>query len=253
MRALGTIVSRYEGIDLAHCIECGMLDYYDHWLEVDPRLHDRPDLSRASGVFGHDLVTLATYIYEILSWLEPDRLTNSVCVVSVGAMTEASMVSIRSAYDAIAIALAHVASAKAGQAPSGSLVDLIKWAKNNPSRIHPKVGEFLVQGHETFWSARKFRDYIVHHGVGAIIHTDRRQFNLWLHGDRGWITREPLPPFLARHYRYLLDFANGASAIINGIISLPDDRHGSRVVEGVLIHALHKLERVQSEYAAPSP
>jgi hypothetical protein len=253
MRALGTIVSRYKGMDLAHCIECGMLDYYDHWTEIDPRLRHHRELSRASGVFGHDLVNLATYVYEILSWLEPNRLMNSVSVVIAGAMTEASMVSIRSAYDAIAITLAHVASAKAGQVPSGSLADLIKWAKRNPSRIHTKVREFLTQDHETFWFTRKFRDYIVHQGVNAIIHTDRRQFNVWLYGDRGWITREPLLPFLAGHYRHLLDFANAASAIINEIISLPEDRHGGRVVEGVFIHALHDLEELQSKYAAPSP
>jgi hypothetical protein len=94
---------------------------------------------------------------------------------------------------------------------------------------------------------------VVHQGVDAIIHTDRRQFNLWLHGDRGWITREPLLPFLAGHYQCLLDFADTASAIINEIVSLPEDRHRSRVVEGVFIHALHNLETLQGKYAAPSP
>jgi hypothetical protein len=51
-------------------------------------------------------------------------------VVSVGGMAEAFLVALRSAYDAVAIALAYKASSHHGQVPANSLADLVEWAKN---------------------------------------------------------------------------------------------------------------------------
>jgi hypothetical protein len=131
------------------------------------------------------------------------------------------------------------------------LADLIKWAERNPSRVHPKVRQLLAQKHEAFWFARRYRDYIVHQGAHTNIFTDRHQFNFNLRGEKGWITQEPLIPLLARHLRHLLEFADAAAKIINDIIVLPEDRIGSRGVNGVLIHALHKLQEVENDYARP--
>lgn len=97
------------------------------------------------------------------------------------------------------------------------------------------------------------RDQVVHQGADVTIHCNNRQFNLWLHGPEGWITREPLLPFLARHHRELLSFADAASQVINTAVAFPADRLSSRVVEGVFIGSLHRLQAMQADYAAPSP
>ena len=238
--------------DPKDCLQCGFLDYYDIWVEIDPRLEKYSDLRHAAGAFGHDIVHLATYVYDILNWLKPKRIQNSMCVMYVGAMTEAALVSIRSAYDAVAMGLAQVATAKRGQAPT-TLAELVNWARKNPSRIDPKVRELLAQEHEAFWFARRYRDYVVHRGADIVIHTDRHQFNLNLRAEDEWLVQEPLIPMLARHIKHLIEFANEAATIVNAAISLPPDRVGSRIVNGRLIHALHQLQEVQHDYARPWP
>ncbi len=254
LRALGTIVKTYPGMEPATHVCCGLLDYYDHWSEIDPRLAAHHNhLSRAADIFGHDLVNIATYVSEILGWLPAERIRLSPSVVCVGGMTEAFLVSIRSAYDALAIALAYVASEKPGQAPAKSLRGLITWAKRNESRVRPRVLKLLAQEHGAFLNVRTLRDYVVHSGAHATIHCDGHQFNLWIHSSNGWVTREPLLPFLARHLKHLLAFADAASLIINEVIELPKDRLRSRAVEGVLIGSLHQLQAVESDYAAASP
>jgi hypothetical protein len=231
-----------------------LLDYYDHWNEIDPRLAvHHGTLSRAADVFGHDLVNLATYVREILDWLPPDRMRCSPSVVYVGSMTEAFLVSVRSAYDAVGLALAYVSCEKSGQAPSESLHSLYNWAQRNPGRVRPGVMTLLSQDHVSFSNIRTFRDHIVHNGAHATIHCDGRQFNLWLHSVNGWMTREPLLPLLARHTRELIAFADSAASVINDVIDLPDDRRRNRAVEGVLVESLHELQRLQGDYAAPSP
>ncbi len=131
MRALGTIVESDDGIDPTASVHCGLLDYYDHWSEVDPRLAAHYHaLSRASDVFGHDLVNTATYVSEILGWLPPERIRLPPSVVCVASMTEAFLVSIRSAYDAVAIALSYLCCEKKNQAPTDSLRSLYQWVKS---------------------------------------------------------------------------------------------------------------------------
>ena len=253
--ALGTIVKSRPGMSQDNVAYCGILDYYDHWKEIDHRLREHHStLSRAAEIFGHDLVNIATYVHEILEWLDADRIRLAPSVVCVGSMTEACLVSIRSAYDAVALALAYVACEKSDQAPKESLRTLVRWAIRNESRVRPVVLKVLSEENPSFWTLRTFRDYIVHHGAHANIHCDGRQFNLWIHSpSKGWVTREPLISFLARHIRDLTCFANEAAKVINQVISLPSDRLNSRVVEGVLIYSLHKIHVVESDYAAKSP
>lgn len=253
-RALGTIVETYAEMEPATSLHCGLLDYYDHWSEIDPRLdahHGR--LSPGADVFGHDLVNIATYVNEILGWLPANRIQLPPSVVCVAGMTESFLVSIRSAYDAVAMALAYVASEKPGQAPDGSLRALFVWAQRHKLRVRPSVLELLTKDHDEFWDVRTFRDHIVHRGAHANIHCDGRQFNLWLYSKDGWVTHEPLLPLLARHLKYLFEFADEAAEIINDVIELPHDRIRSRAVEGVLIGSLHQLKAIADDYARPSP
>lgn len=254
MRALGTIVGSYAGMELTTSVHCGLLDYYDHWTEVDPRLAPHYDyLSRSASILGNDLVNMATYVHEILRYVPVGRTEGSHGVVTIGAMTEAFLVAVRSAYDAAAIALSYVVSEKRGQAPADSLRALVNWAKRNDTRARPRIREFLLLEHRGFWNLREIRDHIVHGGAQATIHCDGHQFNLWLHSPKGWITREPLLPLLAWHLDSLLMFADAAAIAVNEVIQLPPDRLGSRAVEGIFIEELHKLRRVAHDYGAPSP
>jgi hypothetical protein len=165
VHALGTIVETYPGIEPSTCVYCGLLDYYDHWSEIDPRLaRHHSQLSHAAEIFGGDLVNMATYVSEILGWLPAERIQLPASVVCVGGMTEALLVSIRSAYDAVAMALAYVASEKRGQAPAESLRALIVWAERNQRRVRPSVYDLLAQEKPEFWNVRTLRDHVVHSG-----------------------------------------------------------------------------------------
>lgn len=255
MKALGTIIKASSRQLRDDEFYSGLLDYYDHWSDVDPRLAEHHGcLSGAADVFGHDLVNIATYVNEVLGWLPPDRIRLPASVVSVGGMVEAFLVSVRSASDVVAGALSYKASNKAGQAPSNSLRALLAWAKKDERRVHPRIMEVLGRDFEWFWNLRSLRDHVVHTGAHAVIHTDGRQFNLWVHAPRtGWVTREPLLPLLNRALDGLVSFADESAAAINQIISLPEDRLRSRVVCGVLVPALYTLKQIASEYAEPSP
>ena len=115
MIALGTIVEASRTRKEETEFYSGLLDYYDHWSEIDPRLAEHHShLSRAADVFGHDLVNMATYTHEILGWLAPERIDSDQSVVSVSGMTEAFLVSLRSACDAVGDALAYKACEKPG-------------------------------------------------------------------------------------------------------------------------------------------
>jgi hypothetical protein len=233
----------------------GFLDYYDSWNEIDPRLSGHyPYLSRASDIFAHDLVNMATYTNEIIGWLDPDRIRLAPSVVCVAGMAEAFFVSTRSAYDAVAISLSYVACEKRGQAPADSLRSLLDWAKKNGHRMRPQILAILNSDVGSFKKVRSVRDHMVHGGAHANIHSTGRQFNLWLHSPKiGWVTREPLLPLLSKQFRDLITFADSAAEAINKIIDLPQDRIRSRVVNGILIPALHKLEMLAPQYADPSP
>jgi hypothetical protein len=254
LRALGTIVEWPDDEMTPSDFYCGMLDYYDHWKSVDPRLaqHHRV-LSQSADAFGQDIINLATYCNEILGWLAPSRIRCPPSVVIVGGMTEAFMYSVRSACDAVAAALAQYACEKPGQVPRNSLSDLIQWAQKNPSRADPDIAALLSSDFGWFWKLRKMRDALGHRGAHANIHCNGRQFNLWLYGPDGWMTREPLLPLLAGQLQALISFGDEAAQVINMIIGMPADRLRSRVVNGVLISALHHLLQIANEYSDPSP
>jgi hypothetical protein len=254
VKALGSVIEWSGKKSTTADFYSGMLDYWDHWQSIDPRLaeHHRV-LSPAADAFGHDLVNLATYANEILSWLEPSRIRQSPSVVVVGGMTEAFIQTVRSACDVVATALAAYSSEKAGQTPRDSLRNLILWSKQNPSRVRPSIKAVLAADFGWFWKVRGLRDALSHRGAHANIHCDGRQFNLWLHGSQGWITREPLLPLLASQLTHLVDFSDGSAQAINAVIGLPSDRVRSRIVNGVLISALHRLLNISSQYAEPSP
>ena len=255
MKALGTIIEASSGVLPENEIWAGVLDYFDHWQSIDPRLsaHHIP-LSKWAEAFGHDLVNMATYAHHILSWLKPDNIRKAESVVVVGGMTEAFLLSLRSASDAVAGAISHVASTKSGQSPGESLRALLTWAKKNPQRVNPPIASVLQGDFEWFWNLRSLRDYIVHGGATPNIACNGRQFNLWVYvPNKGWITREPLLPLLKQHFDGLLSFANAASMGINVAIQMPADRVRSRVVCGVLVSHLHKLMEIAKEYNEPSP
>ena len=254
MRALGTIISVYDGMDPLSAIQCGFLDYYDHWTRIDPRFARHHDaLSPASGAFGHDLVNQATYVHEILSRLPPVANNDRGTVVTVSSLTEAFLVSIRSAYDAVAAGLGYVSATKLGQAPVASIFDLHKWAKRNRTRVRCEAINAIESLPQSFFELRSIRDLVIHQGADLTIHCDTRQFNLWVYGPMGWVTREPLLPFLSRHLGDLIGFANNASATINELIEFPKDRVGCRAVEGVYVSSLHRLRDIQGDYANASP
>jgi len=255
VKALGTIIEKVAGEPGPSEVYSGILDYYDHWESVDPRFaqhHDR--LSRVSEVFGHDLVNMATYIHDIIGWLQPDKIRQSQSVVSVAAMTEGFLLSARSACDAVANAIAYVACPDGRQAPSDSLRRLLNWAKKHADLLRPSVASLLDGDFSWFWTLRSLRDHIVHSGAHATIYCDTHQFNLGVYSPRvGWVTREPLLPLLKGHFVKLLAFADSSSAVINDVISMPADRLGCRVVHGVYVHSLHELVEIAEKYAAPSP
>lgn len=255
MKALGTIIEASPGELSEYEVWAGVLDYYDHWESAYARLSEHHDpLSKWAEAFGHDIVNLATYSHQILTWLDPDNIRKVESVVVVGGVTEAFLLSLRSAADTVAGAISHVACTKPKQAPSRSLRALLTWAKKNPQRVRASIGSILAGDFEWFWSLRSLRDYIVHDGAIPNIHCNGRQFNLWVYAPNcGWITREPLLPLLKMRVERLLAFADAASEGINQEIQMPDDRIRSRVVHGVLVPRLYKLMEIADEYNDPSP
>jgi hypothetical protein len=255
MYALGRIVpAPQRGLEVSE-IASRFLDYWDHWETVDPRLasHSRT-LSSLSEAFGGDLVNIATYSTEILRWLDPENIKLPESVVAVGGMTEAFLMSIRSAADLLGSGIAYVASDRRGSVPSSGLQSLLRWVAKNPARVTSSVLALLQRDMEWFWGLRSIRDHIAHGGSHANIHCDGRQFNLWIYSPRvGWVIREPLLPRLKRSLRGLLDFSNAAADSINERISMPSDRVGSRVVSGVMVHSIHKLMEIADDYAKASP
>lgn len=234
---------------------CALLDFYDHWTDVDGRMERHHlALSPWAEACGHDLVNLATYANEVMERMEPSRIREGSSVVVAGSMIEAFVVSLRSMADAVAGALAYVASSKAGQAPTNSLNALIAWSKKHPNRVRHSAAEILSRDFSWFCELRTFRDQLVHCGAIATIHSDGHQFNLWMHSPaKGWLVRTPLLPWMRDQFLHVTNLANDVASVIRNEIDMPADREGSRVVQGVLIPALHKLIARAELYDSPSP
>ena len=235
-----------------------ILDAYDHWTEIDERLAPNFGIfSRSLEAFAHDIHDMSVLAYEILQWL--DKLhrgeEHGAEVVTVGTLTEAYILSARTACDAVAFLLGNVVPLKKGQAPNDSLRGLVDWAKKNPTRIHARALPLLISDDFSwFYRLRTLRDRIIHDGCYCNIHTNGRQFNLWIHAyTSGWITREPLLPLLSSMYQDILTFSDKAADVIYDIISLPDDRRRSRILTGIRISALKQLIERAPHYSEPSP
>ena len=254
-KALGSIITTAQREPTTDEVHCGLFDFYDHWEHVDPRLSEHHDpLSHVADVFAHDLVNLSAYAQEILYWLRPENIRSVASVVVVGALTEAFIVSARSACDGLSIALSYVASVKKKQAPSGSLRALLTWGKENPHRVVAGVKPAFECDYDWFWKLRSFRDYLIHCGATPTIHCDGRQFNLWLHhSTRGWIERKPLLPILADVTENVIKLAQRISESVICRFPLPCDRHRTRMLHGVTIRSLHRLVDIAPDYAIASP
>jgi hypothetical protein len=257
IRALGSIV-RSPDTDISdYDLYLKLLDGHDHWKTNDPRLAKHYDLlSRSLEAFAYDILGMSVVAHEILGWL--DKLhsgeEHGAEVVTVGTLTEAYILSARTACDALAFLLGEVVPLKKGQAPKDSLRGLVEWAKANASRIDARAVPLLTSDFGWFYRIRSLRDRIIHDGCFCNIHTDRHQFNLWVHSHRsGWITREPLFPLLASMYTAIATFSDKAADVIYAIIELPEDRRRSRVLSGIRIPALKKLVDLAPDYSKSSP
>ena len=254
VRALGTII-KWDGEPFTENeFYCGVLDYFDWWHEVDPRLAPHQDqLSPPAFAVGHDIVNMATYVGHILRWLEPERIKTAPSVIVVGGMTEAFLFSARSACDAIAVVLAYCACEKPGQAGNKSLHDLIKWAHKNKHKVRPEVFEILSGDFKWFYRLKHLRDQISHGLADANIYRNARQFFLWMRYKKAVEDREPLLPLLADQLRQITALADRTARVTNKIIKLPPDRIKSRVVHGLYISELHRLISIAPDYAGPPP
>jgi hypothetical protein len=254
MRALGTVIHWNPDEPLSkNEFHSGLLDYYDWWDEIDPRIAKHHDqLSPPAFAFGHDLVNMATYANEVLSWLPARRMHRSVSVVVVSGMAEAFLFSLRSACDTIASVLSYSACEKPGQAPN-SLSRLVEWANKNEHRVHPDVLAVLKSDLDWFWKMRRIRDDVAHGFADVVTLCTGHQFDLLVMSTKTNQNafREPMIPLLAHHLVSLVDLSNRAADAVNQIIDFPLERRKSRVVSGVLIPALYKLVRVAPNYATP--
>jgi hypothetical protein len=257
IRALGAVVKAPECDTSDYDIYLKVLDGYDHWTEADPRLAEYYDvLTRGISAFAYDILDMSIIAHEILGWL--DKLhrgdEHGAEVTTVGMLTEAFILSARTACDAIAFVLGEVVPLKKGQSPKDSLRGLVEWAKENTARIDARAVPLLTADFGWFYRTRSLRDRIIHDGCDCNIHTDRHQFNLWLHSHRtGWVTREPLFPLLTAMYTSISKFSDEAAEVIYQVIDLPEDRRHSRVLSGIRIPALKKLVEITPSYSRPSP
>jgi hypothetical protein len=253
MRALGTIVDWSSDEPFGRTeFYAAVLDYYDWWGQIDPRIAQHHNaLSPPAFAFGHDLVNMATYANEVLSWLPAHRMQQGQSVVIVGAMAEAFLFSVRSACDAVAAILAYAACDKPGQAPGSSLRRLIEWSGKNRTRVSPQVAAVLESDLGWFWKARQLRDDVAHGFTDLGGFCDTRQFDLMIMDTRKKqkASRTPLLPFLADHLENLRRFADQAAAAVNEVIAFPSERRRSRAVCGILVPALHRLLEIAPKYA----
>jgi hypothetical protein len=254
MRALGSLVTKQNPSSDAE-LHCAAFDFYDHWTEIDPTVSGaHPRLPPLCEALAFDLNNIASLSSELLRWVRPTSLAKSESVVMVSALAEAYIVNLRSAADVVGSMAAYCTATKPGQAPNTSLNDLLQWVKKNPSRVRPEVFGFLQSDWSWFYEMRTMRDLLVHEGLHANIATNRKQYSLWVYSPkRGWITRKPLFPILARWTTCLIERADQCGKIVAEYVCLPPERVGSRVLEGVFVPQLKNFLKVAHKYGAPEP
>lgn len=257
MPALGSIIKMPPTDMSAYELHLKIFDGHDIWYEKDERLASHFDiLVRSLEAFAHDLLSMSIMAHEILGWLDKMHRgeEHGAEVVTVGTLTEAYILSARTACDAVAFLLGSVVPLKKGQAPADSLRGLVEWAKKNPSRFHACAGPLLDSDYDWFYRLRSLRDRIIHDGCHCNIHTNGKQFNLWIYSyTSGWVMREPLFPLLVNIYCDVVTFSEEAADVIYKILDLPDDRRKSRVLSGIRIPAFKRLIELASTFSEASP
>jgi hypothetical protein len=216
-----------------------LFDYFDSW-----ETFGKEPLSQPARVFAQDLVNAAVYSSQILGCRDhakdPAHLGSAVVIVCT--LTEGFLVSLRCAWDALAMALSVGACEKPGQAPKDSMRALLKWAGDNKGRVHPTLQPILTADVEWFWKLRTLRDYLVHQSSIANIFFDGDNFKLDLiPGFTGSPKMEPLLPILASASEHLLDFAYRVSDALQEIVPLPSERKRSRVLHSPFIPFLKTI------------
>jgi len=165
-------------------------------------------------------------------------------VVVAGTLAEAFLVSVRCAWDALAMGLAVAACGKNGQAPDDSMRALLNWAKKNQRRVHTRLMPILESDAGWFWSVRTFRDDLIHHGSHAFIFWNGEEFLLSLLARfDGSPNMEPLLPLMASISEHLLAFAHSASEAVQDIIPLPPERRRSMVLHSPFVPYLNSLRK----------
>ncbi len=253
-RALGSLVNRIGPIN-KYQLYVRAFDFYDHWSELDQEVSGKhPRLSALSEALSTDFNHLSVLASEMLKWARPSAMLSGKSVVIVATLTEAYIVTLRSAADILGSMAAYSSALKFGQAPNSSLHDLLKWANLHPSRVRNEVRAFLLSDWTWFYEMRTMRDLLVHEGLHANIHCDRNNFRLWVCSPKhGWITRTPLFPLLGRWTNCLLTVANHCGEIAGEYIALPEERIGSRVLEGVYVPSFHRFLAVSEKPVASDP
>lgn len=253
-RALGSLVNRIGPIN-KYQLHVRAFDFYDHWSELDQEVSGKhPRLSALSEALSMDFNHLAVLASEMLKWARPSAMLSGKSVVIVGTLTEAYIVTLRSAADIVGSMAAYSSALKPAQAPNSSLHDLLKWANSHPSRVRSEARTFLLSDWAWFYEMRTMRDLLVHEGLHANIHCDRNNFRLWVCSPKhGWITRTPLFPLLGRWTNCLLTAANQCGKIAGDYISLPEERIGSRVLDGVYVPSLDRFLTASKKPVASDP
>jgi hypothetical protein len=220
-----------------------LFDYFDSPGATQQGKNEKR-LAQSAEVLAQDLVNAAVYSHQILGWRDRAREYDDLgtAVVIVCTLTEGFLVSLRCACDALAMGLSVAACAKAGQAPQDSLRALLNWAKQNQSRVHPKLLPILVSEADWFWKLRTIRDYLVHQGSHTHILWNGEEFRLSLFPRfEGGAFQQPLRPLMASISEQLVAFAYNASEAVQGILPLPPDRKRSRVLHSPFIPYLKAL------------
>lgn len=253
-RALGSVIERRGRLTRFHFYS-PILDFHDHWSELDPEVSGRhPSLPPLCEAFAHDINNLAVYAGELLRWAHPSEFKRPEGVVAVGALSEAYITTLRSAADIVAGLAAYCASKKPGQAPNTSLHDLLVWAQRNPNRVRQAAAPLL--GADWTWSyeMRTMRDLLVHDGLDANIFSNRKAYRLWVHSPRrGWITRTPLFPLLGRWTLALVSSGRSTGELLASYVALPKRRVKSRVLEGVFVPYFHRFLALAQKPVASEP
>lgn len=251
-RALGSLIE-HRGRLTRFQFYSPAFDFYDHWSELDPEVSGaHSGLPRLCEALAHDFNNLAVLASELLRWSQPGELWKSEGAVAVGTFAEAYITTLRSAADVVAGLTAYCACTKPGQAPNGSLHDLLKWAHKNPTRVRSEASVFINADWSWFFEMRTMRDLLVHDGLHANIFSNRKAYRLWVHSpSRGWVTRTPLFPLLGKWTRRLQNSATVSGQLLAEYTNLPSRRIRSRVLEGVFIPYLHKFLSVAEKPVEP--